>query len=258
MKNLIHMLLAYFDIRITRKSYFDKLNADSIFAHDINLLKAINPDLRNQYLQYLDCSKSQIRQDLFVLSELNFKRNGFFVEFGATNGVDLSNTHLLEREFDWKGILAEPARVWQKQLRESRTAIVEPKCVWIKSGESLPFNETANGDLSTIERFSDDDKFKRYRKGGARYKVDTISLVDLLEKHQAPSLIDYLSIDTEGSEYEILKEFNFDKYQFSVITCEHNNTSRRQKIYELLTKNGYRRKFEHLSNFEDWYVLNRK
>ena len=48
-------------------------------------------------------------QHLFDLSELEFKRNGFFVEFGAANGIDLSNTYLLETEFSWTGILAEPA-----------------------------------------------------------------------------------------------------------------------------------------------------
>ena len=52
--------------------------------------------------------KRQINQDIFVLYTLNWKRNGFFVEFGATNGIDLSNTYLLEKDFGWKGILSEP------------------------------------------------------------------------------------------------------------------------------------------------------
>ena len=51
-------------------------------------------------------SKSQLKQDIFVLLETGFKRNGFFVEFGATNGIDLSNTYLLEKRFGWNGILA--------------------------------------------------------------------------------------------------------------------------------------------------------
>lgn len=64
-------------------------------------------------------SKSQLLQDVFVLHELNFKEGGFFVEFGATNGVELSNSHLLEKEFHWQGILAEPARVWYDDLKKS-------------------------------------------------------------------------------------------------------------------------------------------
>ena len=55
---------------------------------------------------------------------------------------------------------------------------------------------------------------------------------------------------------EILAAFDFDKYSFSVITCEHNYTSAREKIFELLTSKGYTRKFEELSLWDDWYVKN--
>jgi hypothetical protein len=68
-------------------------------------------------------------------------------------------------------------------------------------------------------------------------------------------MMDYLSIDTEGSEYDILSSFNFDKYKFRVITSEHNFTQNREKIYTLLKKQGYERKFEDISEFDDWYVL---
>ena len=88
--------------------------------------------------------------------------------------------------------------------------------------------------------------------------VETISLLDMLDKFDAPRHIDYLSIDTEGSEYEILRDFDFDKYKFSVITCEHNQTETRDRIYDLLTGKGYVRKMEDLSQQDDWYVLKEK
>jgi 3-dehydroquinate dehydratase len=77
----------------------------------------------------------------------------------------------------------------------------------------------------------------------------------MLKKFEAPKLIDYLSIDTEGSEYKILQAFDFDQYKFKVITCEHNFSKNREKIFNLLIENGYSRKFEHISKYEDWYVL---
>jgi hypothetical protein len=92
------------------------------------------------------------------------------------------------------------------------------------------------------------------RVSGKKYKVQTISLLDLLKKYQAPKFIDYLSIDTEGSEFEILNAFNFNEYTFGIITVEHNFTFRRDMIYELLSKNGYVRKHEDISNVDDWYV----
>ena len=64
-----------------------------------------------------------------------------------------------------------------------------------------------------------------------------------------------MSIDTEGSEFEILSAFNFEKYKFKVITCEHNFTSNGEKIFNFLTKKGYVRKYNNISKFDDWYVL---
>ena len=76
---------------------------------------------KSKYIDYIDLSKSQIRQDLFVLSELRFKQNGYFVDFGATNGLDISNSYLLETQFNWKGILAEPAKKWHKDLKKQKS-----------------------------------------------------------------------------------------------------------------------------------------
>src|SRR5260370_10835164 len=57
-------------------------------------------------------SRSQILQDLWVSYELGERREGFFVEFGATNGIANSNTWLLEKTYNWRGILAEPNPLW--------------------------------------------------------------------------------------------------------------------------------------------------
>jgi hypothetical protein len=205
----------------------------------------------------LNHSKAQLRQDLFVLSETNFKKNGFYVEFGATNGFDLSNTYILEKQFGWKGILAEPAKVWRASIEINRPgSFIETKCVWAESDLTLQFNETRQPELSTVNIFSQIDGHFNERKSGDYYDVLSISLNDLLKKYNAPRYIDYLSIDTEGSEFEILSTFNFNEYTFGVITCEHNFTSNREKINDLLVKNGYKRKYESVSGFDDWYVKN--
>ncbi len=70
----------------------------------------------------------------------------------------------------------------------------------------------------------------------------------------APAVVDYLSIDTEGSEFEILDAFDFRQRQFRVITCEHNHGPQRQRIYELLTRQGYVGRYEMYSGPDDWYV----
>lgn len=268
MKTLINAVLGSIDLRLMRKSAYKNLCSIAAERNDcvgqIRLYEhaeIVGSKFLIEYLNNVRESKSQLGQDLFALSELGFKRNGFFIEFGATDGVGLSNTHILEKKFGWKGILAEPAKIWHTSLRKNRSAAIETDCVWRKSGDTLLFNEvtegTHTGELSTIDTFSGADNHRKIRElASNKYEVNTISLSDMLKKHGAPKEIDYLSIDTEGSEYEILSAFDFKEYDIKVITCEHNYTDMREKILSLLSGHGYERKFDDLSLFDDWYVKN--
>jgi FkbM family methyltransferase len=253
-KDTIKSSLRTLGVGVTKYSTLEKLFKNERAGDDLELLLAMPNDQASQLVKYLRNSKSQLRQDLFVLAQLKFKRNGFFVEFGATNGVNLSNTHLLEKEFDWNGILAEPAQCWHKELQVNRGVNIETHCVWRDSKSTLTFNEADMPELSTISAFSGADLHKKARKQGRTYEVKTISLNDLLRKHGAPDHMDYLSIDTEGSEFEILNSLDYNKYTFQIITCEHNFSPMRQQIFDLLSKNGYARRFQELSKFDDWYI----
>jgi FkbM family methyltransferase len=258
LKKLLKNLLLQFNFEIVRHSVIEELRSHKIFYQnaidDLKILQTFPNKHASQIVSVLDKSKAQLRQDIFVLCHLNFKRNGYFVEFGATNGISLSNTFLLESEFSWHGILAEPAKCWHSDLEKNRKCNIEHKCVWTDSHTNLVFNEVRNAELSTIHHFSNSDHHSIQRKIGEFYEVSTISLNDLLEKYNAPYQIDYLSIDTEGSEFQILEKLDFSKYSFGVITCEHNYTPMRDKIFDLLTKHGYIRKYEEISKWDDWYV----
>lgn len=223
--------------------------------HDFDFLRALADPQSARLIESLRRSRSQLRQDLFVLSHLDFKTDGFFVEFGATDGWSLSNTLLLERDYGWSGILAEPARRWHKELAKNRTCSIDTRCVWSTTGEQLNFLETATPEFSTIDQFAHGDQHSEVRSDATSYSVTTVSLNDLLHSHGAPHKIDYLSIDTEGSELAILQGFDFSQHTFEVITCEHNFGSQRTGIQNLLRDNGYVHVFENLSKFDDWYVL---
>jgi FkbM family methyltransferase len=253
---LIQQFFAVFKLRIIRKDTLTNVRQQerNRVPYDLRFLTALPSEAHTELLQYLPRSQSQLRQDLLVLYLENFKRKGFFVEFGATNGIESSNTYLLENEFGWDGILAEPAVCWQHDLKLNRKAAIEERCVWSSSGGHIEFNETTFPELSTVDTFSYADPHGAYRKKGKRYVVETISINDLLEKYKAPRLIDYLSIDTEGSEFEILSSLDFEQYSFGVITCEHNFTPMREKIHDLLKLRGYTRIFTEISEFDDWYI----
>ena len=197
-------------------------------------------------------SVAQLNQDVWVLENCNFKKGGFFVEFGATNGILLSNTYLLESAFEWSGICAEPNPEFFAQLGQNRRCSVSSDCISGETGKTVRFiaadefggfAEHANADMHAEKR-------KAYAESGQILELTTISLHDFLIKHDAPKTIDYLSIDTEGSEYEILAAFPFEEWDIHFITVEHNFTSMREKIASVMQIHGYAC-IE--AQWDDWY-----
>jgi FkbM family methyltransferase len=202
-------------------------------------------------LKLIGESKAQLRQDLLVLWLLDFKRNGIFIEFGATDGVDLSNTYLLEKNFAWTGILGEPATIWHKALRANRNCLIDTHAISSSSGELLNFFEAEDARFSVFGNIGINQRSIKYIKN---YTVITKTLFDLIEANNLPGIIDYISIDTEGSEYDILNAFDFERYSFRVLTVEHSNATEQKKIYNLLTSKGYARILSEISSFDDWYI----
>lgn len=223
------------------------------------LLSALNSKDRQAINPYDLLSKSQLAQDLFVISQSEYHGfPRFFVEFGANNDVRLSNTYLLEKHLRWNGILAEPARVWHSDLKRNRSCKLDFNCISTCSGDWVDFIEAspdpedslASPELSSMAAFADsgDDHTQRRSLNSTTYKVPILSLNDLLAKHSAPHDIGYLSIDTEGSELAILSNFDFSKHSFRVITVEHNYVeANRCAIHALLSSHGYRRVLSEIS-----------
>jgi hypothetical protein len=205
-------------------------------------------------LEHVSRSDGQMLQDLWVAFELKDRRNGFFVEFGGADGVRFSNTWYLERELGWRGIIAEPARVWRPAIHNNRGCYVDTRCVWTETGARLTFNEPPIAAHATIDAYSDADGLAETRRDGKRYEVETVSLNDLLAHWDAPRRIDYMSVDTEGSELDILKSFDFDRYEVRLFTIEHNHSAKREPLFEFMSSKGYQRKFAALSGVDDWYV----
>lgn len=200
-------------------------------------------------------SHSQIQQDRWVLSELANKTNGFFVEVGAFDGKSLSNSYLLEKEFGWNGILAEPNPLQHDAIRSVRSVPLDGRPVDATSGRSvlMRFMEV-EPELSAMVDYAYSDKHAYNRQHEAvEIGQTTVSLNDLLEEHHAPNDIDYISIDTEGNELDILSTFDFGKYNVRLFSVEHNYTSADGKIEEFLASKGYERVCREWSRFDAWY-----
>ncbi len=198
-------------------------------------------------------SPSQLGQDLWVLEKTGHKRNGFFVEFGATDGVRLSNTYLLETAFGWQGICAEPNPAYFEALKQNRRCTVSPACIGGVTGaqEAFVLAEDLGGFARYMSMDMHADKRDAYLADPANVMtVQTTSLHDLLTELGAPHDIDYISIDTEGSEEEILSSFPFDQWNVYAFTIEHNFGASRDSIHELMTRHGYTRTPR---EWDDWY-----
>ena len=246
-----------------RENKLDHINAlDQAFEQ--NVLIEDNKDLLSNFINSIrnkENIKSQLYQDMFASFIIGDKFEKTFFEFGATNGIDLSNSYTLERYLNWKGALSEPSPQWHDELKKNRpyTNIIS-ECIWSESNKELNFFVSDVGVLSSLENFKESDKISMPGNTQARIKngkniiVKTISLNDVIEKQFNSKSPSYISIDTEGSEYEILKNFNFKKYKPLVFTIEHNFTELQLKIDKLMYSNNYIRVFKFLTTFDAWYV----
>jgi FkbM family methyltransferase len=197
-------------------------------------------------LNNIKFSKSQVYQDLFVIYYSKLKKGGTFIEIGGGNGKTISNTYLHEKKYKWKGIICEPVRKSQKQIRSIRKATLEIRPVGKVSKKNTFFFENDDPYQSSL---------KASKNSLKKYIIDTISLNSLIRYHKLDKNIDYISIDTEGNEIDIIKSFNFKKYKVRFFTIEHNfNDFKRKKIFEIMSKNKFKRVYTHLSYMDDWYI----
>ena len=196
---------------------------------------------------------SQIKQDLNVLEFYKHKKNGFFIEIGASDGIELSNTYLLETKYSWSGICVEPIyEEFQKLVINRPNSNCCNKAVFSQSGLNLKFNIANNDNLFSGLPCTMDCHVGFVLNNKKTVIVETISFQDLLEEYNAPFFIEYLSLDTEGSEFEILKSVDLTKYTFGLIHVEHNFVEpRRSQMREYLLKNGY--VYIRENNFDDCY-----
>jgi len=190
---------------------------------------------------------------LWVLHETRRKNAGFFVEFGAADGMMLSNTYLLEKDYDWHGIVAEPNPIWQSDLKQNRRCAIDLRCVLSATGDRVKFAATRASALATVATYISCDGHARSRADHRIIEVETVSLNDLLRAHAAPRDIDFISIDTEGSEYDILKSFDFDHWNVQLFAVEHNQTASEQKIDTLMQRHGYERRYRAYPINDAWY-----
>ena len=181
-----------------------------------------------------------------LLSLLNF-RNGFFVDVGAHDGRSSSNTFHLEKQ-GWQGILIDPIlhNVFrQREIRSGdKNLFVYAACVSDSFTEKF-VKLKYSGMMSIVETTSTKKDMSWAEKGReflnsnefvAEVWAPARTLTSILDEYKAPGSIDFLSLDVEGSELEVLNGLDFSKYKFAVICIECQASSAEAKF---LTGKGY-------------------
>jgi hypothetical protein len=181
-------------------------------------------------------SFSQAKQDIFVINCLKFKKDGFFVEIGGNHPIICSNTYLLEKDYNYKGIIVEMDNSYLPLYQEYRK-------------NSIPIIANATK-INYLEKFKEFNVPKNIDYLSFDLDVDNNSTLETLE---------------------LFDQQLFMNYKFAVVTFEHdiyrkdltpilnyNSNNTRNKSREIFEKYGYIRVFSDVSHcnnaFEDWYI----
>jgi len=189
-------------------------------------------------------------------SDLEMNRSARIFNLAVTNRSN-DRIEMLVSESLEVSSLAEPRKDWQSDLEMNRSARIFNLAVTNRSNDRIEMLVSESLEVSSLAEFNE-DYLSDYRSKHSRVEyVETISLNDLLLQGNAPNDIDFLSIDTEGNEFQILESFNFEGYSFAFISIEHNNNNNnRNRIQELLESKGYEKVHQNISSVDDWYVPN--
>jgi len=199
---------------------------------------------------------SQIGQDQYYIENIaKKKRNGTFLDIGANDGIFTSNTATLELEYGWTGLCIEANPYLIDQLKNNRpNSIVVNRAVWkeqttVQFEIPLKFKKHIPGNvLSRITGIDELDSRnetyfkKQFAAETELVTVEANTVTNILDQTiKLPTVIDYMSLDTEGAEMEALESIDFDKIDIRFMTVEHGNRKGYKNMFEQYLKPfGYR------------------
>ena len=226
---LVHKLDFYLELRDRAQQNLDKSSFEVL--NQSNLLHE---------------SKSENGQDLFALFSNKYKRGGTFLEFGAYDGVTFSNTFLLERLFNWSGLLLDPIPRHFEQMKLNRNCISIHAAITASKKEFLKILESPASNLSKpVSKRSITDK---------NHKVPAFTLSEIIDKYFPTKSLDFLSIDVEGEDLEILASIDFSKYEINSICVEHNDRIGSDEFLKYMEESGYALVYNEYSGNDFWFI----
>ncbi len=198
--------------------------------------------------------KSQFGQDKYLFETFLNHKDGFFVDVGAHDGVYLSNTFCFEDKLGWSGICVEPSKESSRRLvlgRKNSKVFnccaspleLENQLVRYREHTRLEISHTIFEDLYESPNYAKELEMEDNKYWDRLKKCK--SLGSILNESNINKKIDYISIDTNGSEFLIIKDFPFEKWNVEVFTIANDaylgglKEENRNKTKSLMESNGY-------------------
>lgn len=192
--------------------------------------------------------QGQFDQDKWVNENIfKNKRNGVFIDIGAHKGNGSNNTYFFEYELEWTGMCIEGnPEMWEDLDRNRPNCINVHGCAY-KKHEMVEFrvNTGPTETLSGIEDRYDCRHINRIKReqgqvGGESkiIQVQAYTVTELCQEHGITH-VDFISLDVEGSELDVLKGIDFDKIHVNVLTIE-NNYRDDGRVREYMTEQGFK------------------
>lgn len=201
-----------------------------------------------------DTFRSQNGEDRWLDAFFGHKRRGYYVDVGAYDGVDLSNSYHFE-QIGWTGVLVEPDPERAAHCRASRPRSHCLHCAAVGSRgiQEITFHMVrAAGVYSTTWLTA--EHARRLAAMGCTaepIRVPARTLDSILEEVGAAA-IDFVSIDVEGAELDVLRGFDIARWRPAVVVIESNSRTRPRAIREYFVRHGYA--YRHSIDVNDFYV----
>jgi FkbM family methyltransferase len=205
----------------------------------MQFLKIIRDYIKNNYSTYTALNGL----DKKIEKYLNYK-NGYYIEMGANDGINQSNTRFLEKKYNWRGMLIEPSEKFTllKNNRSKKNIFSSAACCSFKNRDKV-IRFTYYNLMTLALNLKNDVNIKKHKMNAKKFSNDSyefikkgIPLNDLLSKNNAPKIIDLFSLDVEGVELEVLQGINHRSYKFKYLLIEVRNFNR---INSFLLKKNY-------------------
>jgi len=181
---------------------------------------------------------SEDGEEILLYNFFGHKKNGFYVDVGAYNGVELSNTYFFEA-IGWSGILAEPDPALYQQCQLSRPHSTVLNVAVSDRDGSLQFTCAEGKEWLSFTGNNKEREDRILAEGGTlkRIQVPCLTLNEILKDCHQP--IDFLSVDVEGFEFNVLNGLDLDRIRPRVIVMEQDAMNQDSPAVKILTTHGY-------------------